>query len=87
MNDVDNLEGQFTLQEYKEAYTMMDLNIHNMTKEKVETCGFVPFMNYFSFNDDSQTFVSYDDTMKGFVVIARKFIPRGESINLPAPYN
>lgn len=53
MKDVENLEGTFTLREYKEAYTMMDLNIQNMTKNKIDTCGFVPFINYFTQNDDS----------------------------------
>jgi hypothetical protein len=31
----------------------------------------------------------YDDTLKGFMVVAKKYIPRGSSVNLSlvAPYN
>ena len=51
--EIENMEGQFTLREYKEAWTIMDLNFQNMVKSKTETCGFVPFLNYFTNNDDT----------------------------------
>jgi|NorSeaMetagenome_1021524.scaffolds.fasta_scaffold269397_1 hypothetical protein len=47
MAEVENIEGQFTFDEYREAYTMMELHVQNMTIDKIETCGFVPFINYF----------------------------------------
>lgn len=31
-------------------------------------------------------FSRYDDEMKGFFVIAKKFISRGESVNMPAMF-
>ena len=33
--------------------------------------------------------MTYDDTLKGFLVVAKTFIPRGTSVNLSlaAPYN
>jgi len=53
MENVENLKDTFTIKEYKEAYTMMDLHIKNMTREKKETCGFVPLLHYFNFADDT----------------------------------
>lgn len=47
MAEVENIEGQFTFDEYREAYTMMELHVQNMTIDKIETCGFVPFVHYF----------------------------------------
>jgi len=61
---------------------MMELNVENMTVNKTETCGFVPMISYFMRNDDSQTFCVYDDDLKGYMVIAKKWIPRGSSINV-----
>ena len=89
MKDVEGLEGTFTLREYQEAWTMMELNVQNMKIEGKDTCGFVPMISSFTNNDDSQTFVTYNDELKGFMVIAKKFIPRGNSINisLAAPNN
>ena len=60
-----------------------------MEVNKTQTCGFVPMIHYFQCNDDSQTFSIYDDNLKGYIVIAKKYIQRGSSINisLPAPHN
>jgi len=68
---------------------MMELNAENMTINKNETYGFVPMISYFMNNDDSQTFCTYDDDLKGYMVIAKKFISRGSSvcISLPVPTN
>ena len=89
MKEVEGLEGTFTLREYQEAWTMMELNVQNMKIQDKDTCGFVPMISSFTNNDDSQTFMTYNDELKGFMVIAKKFIPRGHSINisLPAPNN
>ena len=64
---------------------MMELNVENMIIDKTQTCGFVPMISYFMYNDDSQTLCTYDDQLKGFVVIAKKFIPRGNSISISLP--
>ena len=64
---------------------MMELNVENMIINKNPTCGFVPMISYFMYNDDSQTFVTYDDALKGFLVIAKKEIPRGSSISISLP--
>ena len=31
---VEPIKGKYSLKQYQEAYTMMDLNIHNMTMDK-----------------------------------------------------
>lgn len=64
---------------------MMELNIENMIIDKKPTCGFVPMIPYFMYNDDSQTFCTYDDDLKGYMVIAKKLIPRGSSISISLP--
>lgn len=67
----------------------MDLNITNFEKDGIPTCGFTPFLEYFTSERDDQTVISWDDNLKGLVVIARNFIPRGDLIHLnsPNPYN
>lgn len=32
---------------------MMELHVHNMTMDGKQTCGFMPMLNYFSFNNDN----------------------------------
>jgi|APSaa5957512535_1039671.scaffolds.fasta_scaffold35699_1 hypothetical protein len=56
-----------------------------MTKDGVETCGLVPFLNYFNFNNDRQTFTTYDQERNAFVLVAREHIPRGTEVSMRAP--
>jgi uncharacterized membrane protein len=62
--------GEFTLQDYKEAWVLADQHITPIMKGKNATIAMVPFINYFNYNDDTSTSMDWDTEKNGLRVSA-----------------
>jgi len=76
--------GEFTLQEYKEAWVLADKHFLALQKGGLATHALVPFCNYFNFNDDTSTHSRFDAAKNGLQLIAGRRIQRGEEVSLRA---
>jgi len=74
--------GDFTLQDYKEAWVFADQHLHAIQKEGYATHALVPFLNYLNYNDDTGTVTQFDSERNGLRVIAARAIRRGEEVCL-----
>jgi len=76
--------GEFTLQEYKEAWVFADQHLQGIQKESYGTHAMVPFLNYLNYNDDTCTQTRFDTERNGLLVSASRRIQRGEEVCLRA---
>lgn len=76
--------GEFTLDEYKQAWAFADRHFLSIQKDDYTTNALVPFLNYLAFQSETKVGMQFDAEKKGLQIIANKKIARGEEISLAA---
>ena len=76
--------GEFTLDEYKQAWAFADRHFVGIKKDDYTTNALVPFLNYLAYQSESKVGMTFDAEKKGLQIVANKKIARGEEISLAA---
>lgn len=76
--------GEFTLDEYKQAWAFADRYFIGIEKDGYKTQALVPFVNYVAYKTGTNISFKFDTEKKGFQMVATRAIARGEEITLAA---
>ena len=71
-----------TLEEFTNVTSLTDSLSFMFTKAGHPTCAFLPLTDKFNFGDDTQTLNYFNNEEKGWSMIARKEIVRGNEIHI-----